>query len=123
MPLAACLSPPDEAFSVPMLFVIVLAAAVAGAGIAGTLIWRGQTRRAREALDAARLEAQALRRAAELETDAAAVQAAGAGAREDALDLRAAADRELSARLDDLYRREERAAAREAGAEKDAERV
>src|SRR5437867_10258366 len=101
-----------------MLWLAAAGAFVVGGALFGALVYRLSRKDAFDKVGAARLEAQTLRRAVELEA-AAIVQSADADAREAAIERRAAATREEESRIDRLARREERAGLREAATEKD----
>lgn len=93
-------------------------AAVLGVAIGVAFGVAAARRTARERLEAARVEADAVRKAARAEA-AALVRAAETRAREESLELRAAAEAQESAKLEELARREERQEAAAAELDRD----
>jgi ribonuclease Y len=99
-----------------MEFVVLAVCAAVVAGVVATMMRRRASADADARLAAARADAAAVRKAAQLESQSVQL-AAEAEAREQAFEFRAAQEKELSPRLEQLAKREQRLAAREEAAE------
>lgn len=101
-----------------MTWIVLVLGSLAGAGATAVAIYRSTTRRARARLDAARREATAIRMAATLDA-AALTRSCEVEAREQGLELRASAEKELSERVEQVARRGDRVSKRELALERD----
>jgi ribonuclease Y len=99
-----------------MEFVVLAVCAAIVAGVVAAMMRRRASADANARLAAARAEAAAVRKAAQLESQSVQL-AAEAEAREQAFEFRAAQEKDLSPRLEQAAKREQRLAAREEAAE------